>query len=213
MVETAIAVLIPHMIFDVVPMICMLAGLGFMLGHIRYPELDDEPVCIAWHEEVIPTSFVAAPKNETIALDALQCLFDDMETCGVELAFITVADEAPLVVLEDDSMDVDVSEFSEACDPISAPAMMILSVDDKQVAAAAKRDGLCYADTIAELPEPVTEVIYEADDSDIKGMVAEIMKDSQWLDAGSDESTFFESTVWKEETIFSDTIIDRRIEC
>jgi len=109
MVETTcLATAIAYMVFDVIPIICMMAGLGSLIGCFHYPELDDELTDDIQQEEVIYVDSVDSlppvnQKEEPFSYDSLQCLFDDMEMHKIELSVISYHNGLPVVILEDDS--------------------------------------------------------------------------------------------------------------
>ena len=192
MVETIFAPVIALVIFDLIPLLSLVGILAWVLAPT--PELDDHD---EWDLDLalIRLKDEVAELDAYFAFDSFSLLLEDLDDLGIELSHVSVhpVTGEPLVIVEEDSsIDVDLSEFSDAVNPASVQAMMILSVGDKEKDSADLRDGRYFGDTVVDVADDDTCILVEDAEVDVAKMVSDILSDAgSYLDPSSDEYTFF----------------------
>lgn len=189
--------LIGLVIFNLVPfmiIVAILEGTNPPTPSLSEAELDLELQLTRLKEEV------AIEDAQQMGFNSIHLLLEEMEVCGVEMAYLFSNTDRPLVVIEDDSVEVDVSEFSDALNPASVDCFKILSINEEDE----------QASTVVDFPAAETTIFNPMPESTIAEMVADILaSDDDFPSLGSDEATFFQPPTWADEWEFSDTLIER----
>jgi hypothetical protein len=192
--------------FSILPLMLLIVACGHLHGLI--------PVEI--YEEVYPT-FSFAPSMEELALDSFECLLRDLDGLGMCLAQL-VSHQGEMAVLLDmpeelPSMDIDVEEFSDTVIEGVVEAYPVFVIGDREVQSALIRDGLAYDTVVENLDAELapTVLLYEeifksaaldlTEELDLTHLLYE-MNPVYRPKVGSDESTFFGSSLRTDQDIF-----------
>ncbi len=170
-----------------------------------------------------------AQKEEALGLDSFDCLTADLETEGLEIAFLTCKPFSGglVAVVASEGLetpcDVCVDEFSDACNPESAPVYLSMDISDAVVLAANIRDGL-GEDTLIEYVDnnPTAILVEDLSEAFIPSMVESILFSAKeenldpsilrgdTLSIWEDEVTI--SSCWEEDFSYAPTIVDLDIQ-